>query len=160
MRSFVKLGSTTILRLVIYLIGIAVLALCLYILPVAISAGTVGGLGYGPIILGMYLSALPFFAALYQGLKLLGYIDKNEAFSLLSVKALKKIKYCASIICGLYVAGMPYIFYLADSDDAPGLAAIGFIVIFASFVIAAFAAVLEKLLRSAIEIKTENELTV
>jgi hypothetical protein len=55
---------------------------------------------------------------------------------------------------------MPYIFYVADRDDAPGVSVIGFIIIFASFVIAVFAAVLERLLQNAIEIKSENDLTV
>ena len=41
----------------------------------------------------MYVAAIPFFVALYQAFKLLSYIDKNQAFSELSVKALKKIKY-------------------------------------------------------------------
>ena len=35
--------------------------------------------GYSFIVAGMYLSAVPFWFALYQALKLLGYIDKNEA---------------------------------------------------------------------------------
>jgi hypothetical protein len=36
----------------------------------------------------------------------------------------------------------------------------GFIIAFASTVIATFAAVLEKLLKDAIEIKTDNDLTI
>ena len=55
---------------------------------------------------------------------------------------------------------MPYVFYLADMDDAPGLVAIGLVIVFASFVIGAFAAVLQKLIQNAVEIKSENDLTV
>ncbi|MDM5326781.1 helix-turn-helix domain-containing protein [Neobacillus sp. CF12] len=40
----------------------------------------------------MYVSAIPFYFALYQAFTLLSYIDKNKAFSEISVKALKKIK--------------------------------------------------------------------
>jgi len=116
--------------------------------------------GYDPILLGMYVPAIPFFIALYQAWKLLSYIDKNKAFSDLSVKALKNIKYCAITISALYAAGIPYIFYVADKDDAPGVAAMGLVIIFASVVIAAFAALLQKLLQNAIEIKSENDLTV
>lgn len=153
-----KRGSTIILRGVIFLIGIGVLALCLYVLPLGIATDQTGY--YRPILLGMYVPALPFFYALYQGLKILRYIDHNKAFSKLSVKALKQIKYCAFIISALYIAGLPYIVYVADRDDAPGAVAIGLVIIFASFVIAVFAAVLQRLLQNAIAIKSENDLTV
>jgi hypothetical protein len=55
---------------------------------------------------------------------------------------------------------MPYIVYVADKDDPPGATAIGLVIIVASCVIAVFAAVLQKLLQNAIEIKSENDLTV
>ena len=151
-------GSTMFLRAVIFLIGIGVLALCVFVLPRIIGSIDVGG--YDPILIGMYVPAIPFFTALWQALALLGYIDANTAFSPLSVKALKNIKYCALAISGLYAAGMPYIFYVADKDDAPGVVLIGLIIVFASLVIAVFAAVLQSLLQSAIAIKSENELTV
>jgi hypothetical protein len=151
-------GSTNFLRLVIFLIGTGVLALCLFVLPRVIGSIDLGG--YDPILLGMYVPAIPFFVALYQALRLLSYIDKNKAFSSLSVTALKNIKYCALAISALYAAGMPYIFYVADKDDAPGVVAIGLVIIFASFVIAVFAAVLQRLLQNAIAIKSENDLTV
>jgi hypothetical protein len=55
---------------------------------------------------------------------------------------------------------MPYIFYVGDRDDAPGAVAIGLVIVGASFVIATFAAVLQKLLESGRKIKSENDLTV
>jgi hypothetical protein len=108
----------------------------------------------------MYVSAIPFFIALYQAFKLLSYIDKNKAFSEISVKALKNIKYCAITISGLYVVGMPFFYILAELDDAPGVILIGMLFIFASMVIAVFAAVLQRLLQEAIDIKSENDLTI
>jgi hypothetical protein len=153
-----KQGSTFFLRGVIFLMGIVVLSLCIFVLPVGIRAEDTDG--YRPILLGLYLPAVPFFMALHQGLKLLDYIDKNKAFSELSVKALKRIKYCALTISGLYAAGMPYLFYVADKDDAPGAILIGLVLVFAPLVIAVFAAVLQKLLQSGIDIKSENDLTV
>ncbi len=153
-----KNGSTLFLKLVIYLMGLAVLVLCLFVLPRVIGSIDLGG--YDPILIGMYLPAIPFFIALNYGLKLLSYIDKNIAFSELSVKALKYIKYCAVAISLFYIAGMPYIFHVAEADDAPGVVLIGLIFASAPIVIAVFAAVLQKLLQNAIEIKSENELTV
>ena len=49
---------------------------------------------------------------------------------------------------------------MAEVDDAPGLILVGMVLIFASMVIAVFAAVLQRLLQEAIDIKSENDLTV
>ena len=85
--------------------------------------------------------------------------DKNESFSELAVVALKKIKYCAVTIIVLYVLEMPFLYILNKVDDAPGIL-IGIVAIFASIVIAVFPSVLQKLLKSAIDIKSEVDLTV
>ena len=82
---------------------------------------------YIGILIVMYVSVIPFFVALYQAFKLLSYIDKNQAFSDLSVKSLKKIKYCAITISGLYVVVLPFVFIFADLDDAPGLVIVGMV---------------------------------
>ncbi len=91
------------------------------------------------VIFYFYLTAIPFYFALYQAYKLLNYIDKNEAFSELSVRALKNIKYSAITISVLYVISLPLFYIVAEIDDAPGIIVIGLILIFASMVIAVFA---------------------
>lgn len=153
-----KQASTLFLRSAVFVIGLIVLAICVFTLPAGISSDETGD--YRPILAGLYVAAIPFFVALYQTLKLLQYIDKNEAFSNLSVKALQVIKYCALVISGLFVAGLPYIYHVADKDDAPGVVAIALVITFASFVIATFAAILQKLVQNAMDIKNENDLTV
>jgi hypothetical protein len=153
-----KLDSTFFLRFVIILIGVVVLGLCIFVLPAGIMAKNAGG--YRPILLGMYIPAIPFYIGLFQAMKLLNYIDKNKAYSALSVAALKKIKYCGFIISALYAAGMPYIFTVADRDDAPGVVLIALIFVIGSFVIGTAAAVFQNLFQNAIDIKSENELTV
>jgi len=55
---------------------------------------------------------------------------------------------------------MPLFYLMAEKDDAPGIILIGMVMIFASMVIAVFAAVLQRLLKEAIDIKSENDLTV
>ena len=152
-----KKSSTLFLKLVISLIGIAVLALCFLFTSEGIKAG--GGL-FLPILIIMCVTAIPFCFALYQALKLLGYIDKNIAFSELSVKALRNTKYCAIIISALYVAGMPFLVSVADKDDAPGAVGFGLIFILASIVVATFAAVLQRLVQNGLDMKSENDLTV
>ena len=150
--------STLFLRSVIFGIALIVLAICIFALPAGILHDNTGM--YRLILLGLYIPAVPFFFALYQALKLLGYIDAGKAFSGLSVRALKTITRCAVAIAAVFSAGMPYIYVVADRDDAPGVVAIGLVIIAASVVVAVFAAVLKKLLQSAIALKAENDLTV
>jgi hypothetical protein len=149
---------TFFLRAAILVLGAIVLAICIFALPRIIGTFDIGG--YDPIIIGLYLPAIPYFFALYQAWKLLRLIDANNAFSEFAVKALKNIKYCAVTISGLFILGMPFIFRVADLDDAPGVVAIALVIIGASLVIATFAGVLQKLLQNVIDIKKENELTV
>ncbi|MDF2592085.1 MAG: hypothetical protein K0S75_1551 [Clostridia bacterium] len=157
-----KRGTTLFLRMAVFLIGTPVLALCIYGLPWLANNPVNPDYAHilYPIIIGMYVSVIPFFAALYQAFKLLSYIDKNQAFSELSVKALKNIKFCAMTISGLYVIIMPFVYLVAELDDAPGVIIVGMVPVFASMVIAVFAAVLQRLLKEAIDIKSENDLTV
>ncbi|MFC4321230.1 DUF2975 domain-containing protein [Litchfieldia salsa] len=162
-----KRSSTLFLRIAVICIGIPVLALCLFLLPQiteeaneAAARGSDLAFAIYAILMVMYVSAVPFYFALYQSFNLLSYIDKNQAFSDLSVTALKKIKNCALIISGLYVVAIPFVYVLAEVDDAPGLILVGMAMIFAPMVIAVFAAVLQRLLQEAIDIKSENDLIV
>ncbi|KPB05966.1 DUF2975 domain-containing protein [Bacillus sp. CHD6a] len=157
-----KHGSTLFLKIAVFLIGTPVFITCIVGLFTLIKNPATPEYAYilYPIVAGMLVTTIPFYFALFQALKLLGYIDKNEAFSQFSVEALKKIKFCAITISCVYVVIMPFVFLLADKDDAPGAIIMGAVPIFASIVIAVFAAVLQRLLQVAIDIKSENDLTV
>jgi Protein of unknown function (DUF2975) len=159
---FMKQGTTLFLKIAVFIIGTPVLALCIFWLPWLANNPVNPDYAHilYPILIIMYVSVIPFFVALYQAFKLLSHIDKNKAFSEISVKVLNKINYCAITISGLYVVGMPFFYTLAELDDAPGIILIGLVVIFASMVIAVFAAVLQRLLQEAIDIKSENDLTI
>lgn len=160
-----KRGSTLFLKTAVFLMGIPVLALCIFLVPeIAKEAAEYYPewtyLQY-PVLIAVYVTAILFFIVLYQALRLLSYIDKSKAFSELSVRALKYIKYCAITISILsVVAIMPFIYVVAEDDDAPGLIILGMVIALAPTVIAVFAAVLQKLLKEAIGIKSENDLTV
>lgn len=166
-------GATYLLRVVVLFIGAVVLIFSIFLFPeimreAALVART-ASLKISPwyryvnyiFVVGLYTAAVPFFIALYQSLKLLGYIDKKKAFSELSVKVLRNIKCCAFAVCVFYMAGvMPMVVCFADLDDAPGLIFIGLIIGLSPFVIATFAAILQKLLQEAIALKFENDLTI
>ncbi len=113
-----------------------------------------------PIVIGILLTFIPYLFALYQSYRLLNYIDGKKAFSNLSVTALKKIKSSAFSISAIYAATLPFVYVVAEIDDAPGLILVAMIPIFAFLVVAVFTAVLQKLLNEAINIKSENDLTV
>lgn len=159
-----KQVSTLFLKLAVIFIGIPVLALCIFLVP---KIGNFAGELYPDIaymkslvLIDMYAAAIPFYFALYQSFILLSYIDKNQAFSELSVKVLKNIKYCAITISTLYLLCMPLYYLMAERVDPPGIIPIGLVIIFSSMVIAVFAAVLQRLLQEAINIKSENDLTI
>lgn len=159
-----KQGSTLFLRTAVIILGLVALGLCILVLPAIYSGWTTeypdaGQLQY-PALVILGATTLPFFTALYQTWQLLDYIDKNDAFSDKSVNALKKIKYSAMAFSSLYILFLPIAYYVADRTDAPGLMVIGLMMACAPIVIAVFAAVLQMLLRNAIAIKSENDLTV
>jgi len=158
-----KKSSTIFLQVVIILIGIVTL---IVMIRFPLTEGRAVNLDLfsiysDPFIVYGYLASIPFFVALYQAFTLLGYIGKNKVFSLSSVKALRNIKYCAIIQNILIVMAILYIRTSRNIDDDPaGFIAIGILATFISIVIATAAAVFEKLLQSAVDIKSENDLTV
>jgi hypothetical protein len=159
-----KKGSTLFLRAVVIVMGLVVLALCVFALPSIYKGGSeefpAASRALLAIIVILYASVIPYFIALWQTMKLLGYIDRNIAFSDLSVRALGNIKRCGIAIAVLFMINVPLLLPIAEADDAPGLVLFGFALVCAPIVIAVFAAVLQRLLKSAIEMKSENELTV
>ncbi len=155
-------GKITLLKTAVYVIGVVVLGLCAFALPaLATSAAEMNPefayLKY-PVLIGLYLTAIPFFFALFQALKLLGYIENNHAFSEVAVDALGLIKHCASAIIVLYVIGM--IILGTQSALHPGIAIIGFVILFTTIVLLFFTAVLQELLKNVLRIKKENDLTI
>jgi len=158
-----KQSSTIFLQVVIVLIGIVALA---GMIRLPLTEGRAANLDLfriyaDPFIIYGYLASIAFFVALYQTFKLLGYIGQNKVFSLKSVKALRNIKYCATILSILIVMATVYIrIFHAEGDDPAGFIAVSIVTAFISIVVATAAAVFEKTLRSAVDIKSENDLTV
>lgn len=114
-----------------------------------------------PFIIYGYVASIAFFVALYQAFKLLGYIGQNKVFSLNSVKALRNIKYCALVLSAMIVMAGIYIrIFHAEGDDPAGFLAMCIVTTFVSIVVATAAAVFERTLQSAVELKSENDLTI
>ena len=82
--------ETLFLRIALFIIGPPVLALWMFGLPWLIKNPVNPNYAHilYPIIIGICASSIPYYIALYKVFRLLGFIDKNIAFSELSVKAL------------------------------------------------------------------------
>ncbi len=93
---------------------------------------------------------------------MLGYVGRNQAFSPEGVKALRTIRYCALAIIGFVVVEVLFIFLMTGGDDEnPGSPIfLGLLIIFPSIVIATAAAMFERILQNAVDLKSENDLTV
>ncbi len=159
-----KRASTFVLKAVIVVIGLGVLTMCVFLFPWLYAQLMKAPPGFGFVInsalVGFFATPVPFFIALYQAFRLLQNIDGNNAFSELSVEALRLIRYCAIAMSVLYAACMPLVYVFAELDDAPGVILIGAAITVAPLVVATFAAVLQKLIQSAVDMKSEQDLTV
>ena len=158
-----KRSSTIFLQIVIVFIGIGALALLLW--EPRIEGRNAHATNFeiyfkDPFLLLVYLGSLPFFAGLYQAFKVLGYTGQNKVFSHEAVKALRTIKYCATIIIGFVVVAEIIIMLTHGNDDAAGGIFMGVLITFGSIVIATAAAMFERILQNAVDIKSENDLTV
>ena len=160
-----KKSSTIFLQVVIVFIGIGALALMLWEphLEGRNAHATLFQIYFNDLFLAYaYIASIAFFVALYQAFKLLGYVGRSDVFSQRSVKALRTIKYCAMSLVGFLVGAEAYFFIVqrGKEDDIAGGVMMGFFLIFISVVVATAAAVFEKALQSAVELKSENDLTV
>ncbi|HUR45312.1 MAG TPA: DUF2975 domain-containing protein [Candidatus Saccharimonadales bacterium] len=153
-----KKSSTLFLQGVIVLIGIGALAFVLWA-PQKNAQATLYEKYFNAFVAYTYVMSIPFFVALFQAFKLLGYAGRNEIFSLGSVRALRTIKYCALAIVGLVVVSVLFMIG-GDREDRPGGLFMRILVTFPSIVVASAAAICERILQNAVDIKSENDLTV
>jgi hypothetical protein len=159
-----KKSSTIFLQVVIVALGIGALALLLWephIEGVNAHATTLYQIYFDdPFLALVYIGSIPFFVGLYQAFKVLGYAGQNKIFSQPAVNALRTIKYCAITIIGFVVVEEIFIMLNHGSDDAAGGVFMGILITFGSIVIATAAAMFERILQNAVDIKSENDLTV
>ena len=160
-----KRSSTIFLQAVIVLFGIAVLTLLLWEPHIEgrNKNATLFEIYFkDPFLALVYAGSIPFFIALYQAFKVLRYVGHNKAFSPEVVTALRTIKYCALAIIGFVVVEEIFILLMNNRDnDNPGAPIfMGILIIFPSIVVASAAAMFERILQNAAEMKSEHDLTV
>jgi hypothetical protein len=157
-----KQSSTIFLHVVIALIGIGTLALLLWEPHIeGVNKHTTVFEVYfkDPFLAYVYIGSIPFFVALYQAFKVLGYAGQNKIFSQAAVKALRTIKYCAIGIIGFAAVSLIFMMF-SDPGDRPAEVFMRILITFPSIVVATAAGMFERILQNAVEIKSENDLTV
>lgn len=162
-----KINSITITKGIVILMGLAVLSICAILIPELgreEAAGKANPAPFWPFLIAAWVLATPIFIALLQTFKLLSFIDKNKAFSKEAVRTLRNIKYCSAVFAVLIFSGAVTLIASAKinspEEDMPPIFMLGTIITFTASVIATFSAVLERLLKEAISIKSENDLIV
>ena len=153
--------ATIFLQVVVVLVGIGAFALMLWEphLEGRNAHATVFEIYFkDPFLAYAYLASIAFFAVLRQAFRLLGYIGQNKMFSLESVRAVRTIKYCATALVALIGAAVAYlVIFVRAKDDIAGGVAIGLSMILISVAIGTPAAVFERVLRNAVEIKSVTD---
>jgi len=155
-------GSSTIyLQVVIVLIGIGALAFMLWEPHVegANAHATLLQMYFNSFVMYAFIGSIPFFAALYHAFKVLGYVRQNKTFSQATVNSLRIIKYCALALIGFVAASV--IFMIGgDREDRPAGLFMRILVSFPAIIVATTAAISERILQNAVDLKSENDLTV
>ena len=157
-----KRTSTVFLQIVIVLIGLGALALMLWEphLEGRNAHATVFEVYFkDPFLAFAYVGSIPFFVALYHGFKLLGYAGRNQIISQAAVKSLRTIRFCAMALIGFVAVGEIFIL-MQEGEDRAGGVFMGVLFTFGSIVIATAAGTFERVLQSAVDLKSENDLTV
>ena len=155
-------SSTIFLQIVIVLIGIGILALLLWEPHIEgrNKHATLFEIYFKDSFLAyVYMGSIPLFLALYQAFKVLGYAGQNKVFSQEAVKSLRIIKFCALAIIGFVALSLIFMIN-GDRDDRPAGLFMRVLVTFPCIVVAAAAAMCERVLQNAVDIKSENDLTV
>src|SRR5436189_1712652 len=159
-----KRGSTIFLQALVLLLGVGLLALLIWEPQVEgrnVNATLFEVYFKDPFLAYIYVAFIPFFVCLYQAFKILGYARRNEIFFPRSVRALRIIKYCALTTAIFILGAEAYLFiFMRGKDDIAGGVMMGAFVILVSAVIATVAAVFERILQNAVDIRSENDLTV
>ena len=159
-----KRSPTIFLQVVVILIGVGVLAFMLWEPHIEgrNAHATLFEIYFkDPFLAYAYTASIAFFVGLYQAFKLLGYIGRNEIFTQHSVKAVRTLKYCAMTLIAFILGAEAYFFIaMRGKDDIAGGVMMGLLMIFVFIVIATAAAVFERTLQNAVDIKSENDLTV
>lgn len=156
--------STLFLQLVLVLLALGILA---FLLIAPQFEGVNSGASFfeiyfrDPFLAYVYLGSIPFFVAIYQAVKALRYVGANQAFSQPVVRALQTIRNCAFITAAAIIGAGAYVRMTVKGEDDPaGFLMLCFVGIFVSLAVGVTAALFRRLVQNAVDLKSENAMTV
>ena len=113
---------------------------------------------YYPFIIFIWITIIPFYAALFECWKISNEINKDNSFSKKNIDSLNRIRRYALCECFLYFVGALILLYFNLLHLS--ILIIILFVIFIAMCISVFAAVLAHLVQKAYDLKNENDLTI
>ncbi|EEI20315.1 hypothetical protein HMPREF0497_0884 [Lentilactobacillus buchneri ATCC 11577] len=145
---------TSFLKLVLVGLKLGVLLLCVLAFPALLKKL---GVIYPQYVVerllfmtSLYTSAILFYVAGINAYRILNLINQHNVFSATTINAIARIK---KMILGMgicYTLFLPFIYRVADSEDAPGLVLMFGVVALVPYVVSVFAAILEKLAKQVV----------
>ncbi|EMF0067844.1 DUF2975 domain-containing protein [Enterococcus hirae] len=111
-------------------------------------------------ILVLYLILLVTLLLNFFLLRLVKTFPPKETFTKKSLKLSSKIRSCLLCITILAFGILPKFYQIADMSDSPGILLIGFVLLFIPFFIYILSSILIDLLKQAIYLKNDYDLTV
>lgn len=127
---------------------IPVLFLDLYQFPLLFIEGASSDSVYVPYLFGLmisvYLMSVPYALGLVHVFKLLILMENKEFVSEAAEKSLKTIKKMAFIVAIIFLVDMPFVYIVAEMDDAPGLIMVGLFLMTFALAIGVFANLIKK----------------
>jgi hypothetical protein len=157
-----KSGAIWFLRAVLGLFGLGILA---FLLVEPHFEGRNAGASVStiyfrdPFLAYVYLGSIPFFVGLFHAIRLLGLAGSRKQFSPAALRSVRTIKFCALVVLG-FIAGAELFIFTHESDDRAGGVMMGLFAAFATTVVATSMSVLERSLKNAVDLQSENDLTV
>lgn len=110
--------------------------------------------------ISLYLSAIASLLIIYYMYRMLVLVDNDRAFSAMSLIYVRAIFRLTIMEFIVLIGTVPFVYYIADNDDAPGVMIIGLGMLIIPLAVATFVSIIEKLLKNAIELKLDYELTI
>ncbi len=150
------------LRAVILLVGVLMVLFCIFIVPLVKNECTYVYPEYAsyafPAMIYLYITAIPFFIALFSVVKICGYVANDQPFSEQNVRLLHIIEGCAGSEMVFYTALL--VALSAVNLLHPSLFILFTVIDLTAVVLLLFSAVLAALVQRARELQEETKLTI
>lgn len=142
--------------------GLAVLLLCIFAIPYLASAATVNNPEFEglkiPVMVYIYLTTVPFYAGLYEAVKICRGILKGADFTNANVRSLVRISRYAFAEVVLYLTGAVLLW--AFNAQHPTVFFLILVIVFIAVTLSTFSAALAYIIKKAVLLREENEQTI